>query len=58
MAAIGHHNISTKLIKQAGDTITESLLEVFNLSLMTGIFPDDWKFAKVTPIHVRRQNIM
>jgi hypothetical protein len=43
---------STKLIKQAGDTITGSLLEVFiNLSLGTGIFPDDWKFAKVTPIY-------
>ena len=46
----GLDKISTKLIKQAGDTITESLLEVFNLSLRTGIFPDDWKFAKVTPI--------
>ena len=47
----GLDKISTKLIKQAGDTITESLLEVFNLSLRTGIFPDDWKFAKVTPIY-------
>ena len=47
----GLHKISTKLIKQAGDTITESLLEVFNLSLRTGIFPDDLKFAKVTPIY-------
>jgi hypothetical protein len=24
---------------------------VFNLSLRKGIFPDDWKFAKVTPIY-------
>ena len=24
---------------------------MFNLSLRTGIFPDDWKFAKVTPIY-------
>ena len=47
----GLDKISTKLIKQAGDTIIESLLEVFNLSLRTGIFPDDWKFAKVTPIY-------
>ncbi|CAB4041085.1 Hypothetical predicted protein [Paramuricea clavata] len=47
----GLDKISTKLIKQAGDTITESLLEVFNISLRTGIFPDDWKFAKVTPIY-------
>ena len=47
----GLDKISAKLIKQAGDTITESLLGVFNLSLRTGIFPDDWKFAKVTPIY-------
>ena len=47
----GLDKITTKLIKQAGDTITESLLEVFNLSLRTGIFPDDWKFAKETPIY-------
>ena len=37
--------------EEAKITITESLLEVFNLSLRTGIFPDDWKFAKVTPIY-------
>jgi hypothetical protein len=30
----GLDNISTKLMKQAGDTITESLLEVFNLSVL------------------------
>ena len=26
------------------------LVDIFNLSLRTGIFPDDWKLAKVTPI--------
>ena len=30
--------------------IIESLTFIFNLSLFTGIFPDDMKFAKVTPI--------
>ncbi len=43
----GLDKISTKLIKQAGDTIIESLLEVYNLSLRTGTFPDDWKLANV-----------
>ena len=47
----GLDKISTKLLKLAGDTIIESLLKIFNLSLKTGIFPDDWKLAKVTPIH-------
>ena len=47
----GLDKISTKLLKLAGDTIIESLLKIFNLSLKTGIFPDDWKLAKVTLIY-------
>ncbi len=46
----GLDKISTKL-KQAGDNIIESLLEVYNLSLRTGTFLEDWKLAKVTPIY-------
>jgi glycine cleavage system regulatory protein len=34
MQSTGLDKISTKLIKQTGDTITESLLEVFNESLL------------------------
>ncbi len=44
----GLDKISTKLIKQAGDTIIESLLEVYN---HTRTYPNDWKLAKVTPIY-------
>ena len=47
----GLDKISAKLLIEAGDTITPSLVLLFNLSLNTGIFPDDWKFAKVTPIY-------
>jgi hypothetical protein len=32
-------------------TILKSLKNIFNLSLNTGIFPDDWKIARVTPIY-------
>jgi hypothetical protein len=49
--SISSYELKEEIQRQAGDTITESLLEVFNLSLRTGIFPDDWKFAKVTPIY-------
>jgi hypothetical protein len=49
--SISSYELKGEIQRQAGDTITESLLEVFNLSLRTGIFPDDWKFAKVTPIY-------
>ena len=47
----GPDKISTKLLKLAGDKIIESLLKIFNLSLKTGIFLDDQKLAKVTPIY-------
>ena len=44
----GLDNIS---IKDAGDSIIPSLNHLFNLSLSSGIFPEDWKVAKVTPIY-------
>ena len=47
----GIDGISAKLLKDAGNTITESLVNIFNLSLRSGIFPDDWKLARVTPIY-------
>ena len=47
----GLDNVSTKLVKEAGDSIIPSLNHLFNLSLSTGIFPEDWKVAKVTPIY-------
>ena len=47
----GLDKISVKLLKEADDTIIPSLAFLFNLSLCTGVFPDDWKFARVTTIH-------
>ena len=46
----GIDGISVKLLKAAGDIILDSLGSIFNLSLQTGIFPDDWKLAKLSPI--------
>ena len=46
----GTDKISVKLIQAAGRTILNSLKNIFNLSLNTGIFPDVWKIARVTPI--------
>ena len=42
--------ISNKLLKPAGQSICETLLYIFNLVLETGIFPEDLKQAKVTPV--------
>lgn len=48
--AQGIDGVSTKLLKDAGDTVLEPLVNIFNMSLQTGIFPDDWKMARVLPV--------
>ena len=47
----GLDKISNKLLKAAGETIITSLQHIFNLSIDTGIFPDEMKHTKVTPIY-------
>ena len=42
--------ISNKLLKAAGQSICEALLYIFNLILETGIFPEDLKQDKLTPV--------
>jgi len=49
--ATGPDNISTKLLKECPDLICESLSLIFNQSLRTGIFPNEWKNARVAPIY-------
>ena len=49
--ATGIDQIPCKLLKIAAPVISESLTIVFNKSIMTSIFPDDWKVARVRPIH-------
>ena len=48
--ATGLDKIPNRLLKIAADVVTPSLTGVFNQSLMTGIFPSDWKLAEVSPI--------
>ena len=47
----GTDKIPAKMLRIAADVIAPSLTYIFNLSLSTGIFVDDWKNARVTPIH-------
>ena len=49
--ATGPDNISAKLLKKCPDLIGESLSLIFNQSLRTGIFPNEWKNARVTPLY-------
>ena len=48
--ACGPDGISNNLIKICADGITKVFTDFVNLSLRSGVFPDDWKQANVTPI--------
>ena len=49
--ATGLDDISVKILKIARPIIVDSLTYVMNLSLQDGIFPNEWKVAKVVPLH-------
>ena len=48
--ATGHDRISPKILMDCADVIAHSLTNVFNKSIQTGIFPDDFKLACISPI--------
>ena len=39
-----------QILKGSKNTISQSLADIFNASLMSSIFPDDLKIARVAPI--------
>ncbi len=43
--------ISCRLLKAAAPEIVQSVTKIINKSFTSGIFPDAWKTAKVTPVH-------
>ena len=49
--ATGLDGISSKIIKISASVIAPALTFIFNKAIETGIFPDDWKTARVTPLH-------
>ena len=42
--------LNARIIKAAGPSIYPVLRHIFNLSLITQTFPDDWKIGCITPI--------
>ena len=46
----GHDGISTVLLKKIAPVISAQLTVIINQSLLTGIFPNKLKIAKVTPL--------
>ena len=49
--ATGLDGISIRLLKSALPAISPSLENIYNASISSGIFPDAFKKAKVTPVH-------
>ena len=52
----GYDNIPMHIIKKSFDIICQPLVNLINLSLTTGIFPDKLKIAKVIPIYKMGDN--
>ena len=48
--ATGHDSVSVRLLRECPDLISGSLALIFNQSIDTGIFPDEWKSARITPL--------
>ena len=48
--ATGLHDIPNRVLKKCAEKITPSLSYIFNLSVRTRVFPDDFKIAKVAPV--------
>ncbi len=46
----GYDSYSPMVIKAVMPSVIQPLMEIFNQSLMTGVFPDKLKIARVTPI--------
>ena len=45
-----HDRITSKLLKMAARIIVPSLTSIFSKSILTGIYPNDWKAATVTTL--------
>ena len=48
--ASGYDNIPARLLVYAVEYIKEPLTHIFNLSITSGIFPDELKIARVIPV--------
>ena len=49
--ATGLDKISARFVGECADLICVPTCDIFNQSISQGIFPDDWKYARVTPLY-------
>ena len=45
--ATGLDKISARFLRESADLITNHLCAIFNQSIVSGVFPDEWKLSKV-----------
>ena len=49
--ATGPDGIPCRLLKETARQIAPSLTQLYNLSLLQGVLPEDWKLANIIPVH-------
>ena len=54
----GYDNISNVLLKEIGPCIIDILVELFNMSIQSGIFPDIMKIAEVVPLYKGKERFL
>ena len=48
--AAGPDGISNRVLRELSNELSNPFCRLFNFSLQTGVFPDNWKLSNVTPI--------
>ena len=51
MKSSGYSHLSSRILKDSFMVLATQLTYLFNLSLSTAIFPEDWKKATVVPLY-------
>ena len=54
----GYDNISSSVVNETSDIFFTPLKYIFNLSLQQGIFPENLKIAKVSPIYKKDEEFL
>ena len=54
----GYDNIFSNVVNETSDIFFTSLKYIFNLSLQQGIYPEDLKIAKVSPIYKKDEEFL
>ena len=54
----GPDEVSAKFLKNTSKAIAPILSKIFNFSMHTAVFPDQWKLAYVTPLHKKNEEYL